>query len=198
MTEVKLCGFPVCDKPATNGGYCSAHFKRTRIGKSGTCRVRPIHGEVARYLDEIAMNYEGDGCLTWPFSRTLAGYPIIRINGMTNIASRVICRRTHGEPPSVKYHAAHSCGNGDKGCVNKRHIFWKTPKDNNGDKLAHGTDNRGQKHGNAKLSADDVLQMRALRGILTNSEIARKFNISPSHVTIIFKGEQWGWLRQQS
>jgi hypothetical protein len=42
-----------------------------------------------------------------------------------------------GPAPSPKHHAAHLCGN--RSCLNKRHLVWATPKENEAHKKAHGT-----------------------------------------------------------
>lgn len=50
-----------------------------------------------------------------------------------------MCQKAHGDPPSPKHDAAHSCGRGHEGCVNPNHLSWKTKKQNQADRITHGT-----------------------------------------------------------
>lgn len=77
------------------------------------------------------LDYQGDECLPWPFSRQPSGYGSFGYLGKLHYAHRFICEATHGPPPSPKHHAAHSvCWRGQEGCVNNRHITWQTPSEN--------------------------------------------------------------------
>lgn len=96
-------------------------------------------GATLKFIDE-AFAMETDECILWPFSLHPRGYPNAKdANGIYK-PTRRICEMQHGPAPTPKHHAAHECGN--KACINKRHLNWKTPKDNEADKRTHGTDNR--------------------------------------------------------
>jgi hypothetical protein len=110
------------------------------------------------------------------------------------MAHRVIFEMLHGSPPTSDHVAAHSCFNGAKGCVNPRHIRWATASENEQDKVASGTSNRGERHGMSKLSEDDVRAIRDLEGAMPQTEIARTFGISKWTVGEIIRRERWGWL----
>ncbi|WP_292637037.1 hypothetical protein [Mesorhizobium sp.] len=56
-------------------------------------------------------------------------------DGKCRRVSRLVCEEVHGPPPSPDHEAAHSCDNGDLGCATKRHLSWKTPKENTADKF---------------------------------------------------------------
>lgn len=92
---------------------------------------------------KICLETQTDDCIPWPLSRDNKGYPQVctgRIDAKTTKiekANRVICRMAHGEPPTPEHQAAHSCGN--RGCVNKEHLSWKTQGENEEDKKTHGT-----------------------------------------------------------
>lgn len=53
---------------------------------------------------------------------------------------------------------------------------------------------RGQSSGNSKLTDADVLQIRAVAGLVSNVEIARRFAISPASVCNIVKRKTWKHL----
>ena len=111
------------------------------------------------------------------------------------VVSRLACERRNGPPPDHKYDAAHSCGNGHKGCVNPNHLSWKTRKDNMADQLEHGTRNRGERQGHSKLTKEIVLEIRSKRGTQTQISIAEEYGLSAGHVSNLMNGKKsWEWL----
>lgn len=97
-------------------------------------RAKP--GDCPRFVEK-ALVYEGDGCLIWPYS-TVDGYGHAKLEGKIQYVSRYICEKIHGPAPSTQHVAAHSCGKGDKGCVTKSHIRWKTHSENKLEQSDHG------------------------------------------------------------
>jgi hypothetical protein len=150
-----------------------------------------------RFVREIALHYTGDGCLTWPFAKDRDGYGQIRVNGRTVVVSRYVCELVNGPAPTPKHEAAHSCGNGDKGCIAPDHLDWKTPSENNADKLIHGTINRGERNGKAKLSEAAVREIIAMKGKEMQIKLAEKFGVSNKTVSDIHTGRKWAWLSEQ-
>lgn len=126
-------------------------------------------------------DYAGDDCLQWPFS-TCNGYGTFGHLNKLLYAHRMMCEMVHGPSPGVGYHAAHSCGRGDKGCVNPRHIQWKTVSANQIDRTRHGTRNTGPR---GKISREQRREIVSLRGKLKQREIAEIYGITRSRVGII-------------
>jgi hypothetical protein len=110
------------------------------------------------------------------------------------LASRYVCEIVHGAPPSPTHEAAHNCGKGHLGCVNPHHLEWKTSKDNQADKLLHGTSNRGIRQGSCKITDVQAREILTLKGARTLKYLADKFNISPSTVRSIQERKTWAWL----
>lgn len=177
-------------------GLCSVHYHRWQRTGDASPEVpeRTPAGEALRFLEDVVMNYDGDDCLTWPYTRT-SGYGQIDLEGKGRIVSRIVCEKINGAPPSPEYDAAHSCGKGHEGCVTKGHVSWKTRAENILDKNAHGTMARGSRSGQAKLTEDDIRTIRGLRGIRTYKQIAEMFGVSISNIGYILTGRTWGWLR---
>jgi HNH endonuclease len=148
------------------------------------------HGEPLRFLEK-ALLYQGDECLEWPYARS-EGYGRVYRAGVMMFVHRVVCEATNGPPPAG-YDAAHSCGN--RGCCSPQHISWKTRKDNLADMILHGTQMIGERANSAKLTEQDVRQIRALAGTMLHREIAAKFGIARSNVGHILSGNSWGWLQ---
>jgi hypothetical protein len=186
------CSIEGCGKPHAARGWCNAHWERWRhhgdpLG-GGTVR-----GETVRYFREVVLAYEGNDCLFWPY-HTNKGYGSIRHNGRPHAVHRLVCEHVNGPPPTPLHHAAHSCGKGKQGCVTKGHLSWKTRAENEADKLLHGTSNRGEQHGMAKLTASDVLIIRELDGKLSRRNIADRMGIALETVRNIQTGKSWVWL----
>lgn len=193
MATQRLCSVSDCDKPSKTRGWCIAHYTRwLRYGSADKIQ-KPSNGEVQRYFRDVALAYEGDECLFWPFSRGKKGYG--HINGRkSNVASRVVCEEANGPPPTPEHHAAHSCGHGHLGCVTKRHLSWKTPMQNKADELAHGTRNSGERNGQSRLTAAQVLEIRGLVGTMSQVRIAEIYGVHQVQISKISKREVWAWL----
>ncbi|MGN7750604.1 hypothetical protein [Sinorhizobium sp. 22678] len=115
-------------------------------------------------------------------------------DGERGIVSRFLCEDTKGAPPTPKHEAAHSCGNGKFGCVTKRHISWKTPAENQADRLAHGTHNRGERCGTSKLTEREAREILSLKGKESQRSIAKRFGIIQQTVSQIHSKKTWAWL----
>lgn len=150
-----------------------------------------------RWIQDIALkSTDFETCLVWPFSRNNRGYGHLRIDRHNMLASRYICMLFYGPPPTPNHQAAHSCGRGNKGCVNPLHLRWATPKENNDDKKLHGTHiGKRTKLGLSFIDDDAVRRIRRLKteGASDNA-IAKQFNILPVVVENILNGYWWGWV----
>lgn len=190
----KRCSVSGCDRPHNAHGFCQAHEKRFK--KFGDPYAgRPLPGEVLAFLSNVVLKLETNDCFPWPYTRSYDGYAKISANdGGSQLVSRRICESTHGPAPTPAHHAAHTCGKGHEGCVNPRHIVWKTPTENMADKLVHGTHMRGERAPNAKLTERQVLEIRSLRGKMPHREIAELLGISIATVRNIIYRIDWAWL----
>jgi hypothetical protein len=102
-------------------------------------------------------------------------------------AHREMCRLAHGEPPTPKHEAAHSCGS--HACINPNHLSWKTRSENQMDSVRAGRVYRGGRRG--KLNRNLADRIRRLKGKLTQDEIAQMYEVTHSTVAKIHRGELW-------
>jgi hypothetical protein len=189
--KFKTCSISNCGKAPHAKGYCSSHYDRLRkhgdpLG-GGTSR-----GEPMRFVHEVALRHIGDECLIWPFGSD--GYGKLWVEGKVVGAYRYICELVNGPPPTPEHEAAHNCGKGHLGCISPGHLEWKTHAENEADKLEHGTHNRGERHGCAKLSEAAVLEILALKGVESQRNLAKRFMISQTTISYIHAGRSWAWL----
>ena len=190
------CSIPSCDRQHEARGYCRMHYRRWQKHGDPMAAVprRTIHGEAREYFERVVLSYEGAECLRWPFGCSSTGYGQLWDGERFKIVSRLVCERVHGAAPTPEHQAAHLCGCGHLACVTKSHLAWKTPTENHADKLTHGTLLRGEACSASKLSAEQVREIRALKGRIRQLDIAVRFGIARSTVSFIHSGKNWGWL----
>lgn len=120
--------------------------------------------------------YREDACLIWPFKLAKSGYANFRYYEM-HYAHRFMCELVNGPPPSEEYEAAHSCGRGNKGCVNPMHLSWKTRSENQLDKRNHGTNNNYIRR-IPPLTLEEIKDIKKLAGKETKDQTAARYRIS--------------------
>lgn len=191
--EKQACTVSGCGDLATGKGYCRNHYyKFKRYGDplgSGSKAGMP-----AAFIENLVSITEGEDCVLWPFSQGKGSRPTMRLDGRTRNVCRVICERIHGPPPSPSHYATHSCGKGHHGCVAPYHLRWGTPAENSAEMFIHGTAPIGEKSSSAKLTRDEVKQIRDLRGTMPQSALAKIFGVSGGTISRIQTGVRWGWL----
>lgn len=117
--------------------------------------------------------------------------------------SRLVCEAFNGPPPSARHHCAHN--DGDASNNRADNLRWATQVENEADKKLHGTAilgdrhwsvkspekrPRGEGHGRAKLTADDVRAIRA--DTRFQRAIASDFGVSQRAIWSIRAGKTWG------
>lgn len=194
MAGARICAVPRCGKKHHAHGYCARHayhFKAHGDPEGGRRGASP--GEPLRWISDNA-TYAGDDCLVWPFEVGRYGYGTVKCDGQKRVASRVMCEVAHGLAPSAKHDAAHSCGNGHLGCMNPRHLSWKTRTANIADAIAHGTWMHGERVPTSKLTREDVIAIRAAAGKERQKDIAKRYGIHQAQVSRIVSRKDWAWL----
>lgn len=192
MAKNRICSMDGCGKRTRGRGLCNAHYLRlVRHGSpdaGGTKRGAPW-----AFIEATLSHDAGDGCVLWPFGRNSNGYGQVYFSGGKEYAHRIVCQRVNGPAP-LGHEAAHSCGKGHLGCISPRHLIWKTHAENAADTLVHGTRSRGDRHGRAVLSVDQVRKIRAMSVTSSPNEAAAMFGISSSHIRAIQTRKSWKWL----
>ena len=176
-------------------GFCASHYSRWKLhGDPNAGMLAP--GVAHRFLIDVVLAHkDGDTCVLWPYKRTPDGYAkMSSADGNSALVHRRACEARHGEPPTPLHQAAHTCGNGHKGCVNPLHLMWKTQSENMADKLIHGTHSRGEKCVNAKLKTENVLYIRRMKGVMKQRELAKMFGVSIHTIRNVQRRQDWAWL----
>lgn len=197
MADRAVCSIPKCDKSAVRRGWCYRHYGRWRAHGNPTAggKNRPPAGASLKAIERAIAESVPSECWNWPLSENGRGYGQLWIDGVHCAAHRVICERVQGSPPSAQHEAAHTCGNGHLGCVNPHHLVWKTRLENDQDKKVHGTVGRGERNAAAKLSCQQVDEVRMLyaAGGITQHALANQFGVKQSAISRVISGKRWGW-----
>jgi hypothetical protein len=88
----------------------------------------------------------------------------------------------------------------DGNCKNNipSNLSWGTRAENIEDKRKHGSITRGERNGRAKLTQDQVSEIRVLKGVFTKKIISELFDVSESTISWIHRGKTWKQDEQQS
>lgn len=194
MAEKRLCSIDDCGKRQKASGFCCKHYERLRMHGDPLGGRQTFNGEPQEHYRSVVLPYDGDDCLIWPYSRNTNGYGQMNVYGKLTVVSRLVCTEVNGPPPTPEHESAHSCGRGHLGCVTKRHLSWKTRKENQADRLAHGTHSRGERHNKVKLTEADVLEIRAIKGAETQRSTAERYGVSQAAISRIHSRGDWSWL----
>lgn len=134
-------------------------------------------------------------CWNWMAGLTSAGYGSFKIkNGrptwMTVQAHRMAYELTKGDIPKGLY-VCHTCDNPI--CVKPDHLYLGTPSDNNRDAKERGRLNPsvGERNSHAKLTPEQVSEIRNARGQLSQRKLARLYGITASTVWHIQARRTW-------
>lgn len=152
------------------------------------------------YCERVVIPADPDACWGWNGPLDIRGYGSIRVMVAVGHQHNFVASRV-----SYLFHTGleqqhwilHRCGNPP--CTNPRHIYDGTPADNVRDRDAHSRtvipDNRGERHGNAKLTVALVRKIRALSDAgLSVTDIAQDYvplSISRQAISDVVFGRTW-------
>jgi hypothetical protein len=136
-----------------------------------------------------------DGCWLWTGCIKHSGYGHFWRAGKLLHAHRVSWELTHGPVPEGLF-VLHRCDT--RACVRPDHLFTGTHQDNMLDMENKGRTGRnlGERNGRAKLTRDQVIEIRTLyaTGDVTQLYLARLFGVSRALVWYILSGSKWSHL----
>jgi len=103
---------------------------------------------------------------------------------------RLVALAFLGQPPTPRHQVAHNDGIPANNCV--ENLRWATAKENQHDRRRHGTASIGESNYRAKLTANDVLAIRA--STARNCDLARMYGVSWSQIYSIRIRKTWKHL----
>jgi HNH endonuclease len=157
----------------------------------------------AEFLKRVEMT--SSGCWDWLQSCSPSGYGRSWHEGKIWRANRLAWHLFRGPIPKG-LRVCHKCDR--PRCVNPDHLFLGTDADNIADRDAKGRHwvrsgdehgirrhperaPHGERNGSAKLTRQQVVEIRSLVGTASHREIGRRFGISQQTTSRIISGELW-------
>lgn len=122
------------------------------------------------------------------------GYFFLRLHNKYNkYIHRLVLEAFVGECPEG-FEARHL--DGDKGNNNLSNLCWGTHAENQVDRVRHGMNNNGSKHGLSKLTENDVLQIRAryIPRVVTQQMLADEFGVVRPNISMILSRNAWAHI----
>lgn len=191
------CALKGCDEPEYAAGFCSKHYNRLRT--TGTFADGPrargtMHDRLWSKIDKRGP----DECWNWTARPGPAGYGHVGTGGRGGrmmLAHRAVWEEIHGPiPKDGSWHGRvilHTCDN--RLCCNPAHLRMGTQADNVKDMDKKGrrvsTPHLGEDHGMAKLTDDQVREIRA--STLSHRELGRRFGVTHTMVGYIKRRQSW-------
>ena len=129
----------------------------------------------------------------WPWlggSVDKDGYGVFfRSEPRGNVRAHRMAWQIHHGHPGAKL-VLHKCDN--RACVNPAHLFLGTHQDNQADKVAKRRQARGERQGNARMTADIVRELRSMDGTgLSQRAMGEKYGLRQAQVSRILLRQSW-------
>jgi hypothetical protein len=137
---------------------------------------------------ETQYDLNENGCWVWKRNKA-KGYGQVYWKGTDKQVHRLywlLSGRTI--PEGLDMCHSHGCS---RACYNPEHLKSGTRAENMADKVRDGTDNRGEKHSSAKLTAEQVLAIRANLENKLQQELADQYNVTKSLISRIILRKCW-------
>lgn len=194
MTPAQVCTMSGCLQKVKARGWCQKHYWRWRTyGDPAVVRQDRTKSAAERYEAKVDRSAGPAGCHPWLAPGE--DYGRLKVGEHMFMAHRFGYALYVGPiPPGMQ--VLHRCDNPP--CQNTAHLFLGTNDDNIADKVAKGrqarhTLTRGMRSGSAKLTDDDVRQIRALyaAGGVSQRALAARYGLSQSAIGRLLNRQSW-------
>ena len=185
---MKLCSIPNCSNKHKSRGLCNTHYqywiRKQKAGDGWTeCELRSFWSKVSK---------SPHGCWNWTAHTDKGGYGTLSVGASPCKSHRFSWMIHRGAIPEG-LGVLHKCDN--PRCVNPDHLFLGTNTDNTEDRDAKGRQVQGDRHPDAKLTSEDVKEIRSVfvpRSRKTGARaLARKFGVAKSTLLGVVNRTTW-------
>lgn len=190
LPDCATCGAPIASHHGKHRawrrgfGYCSQECSGE--AKTVTARAR-LEARLWSKIDKSNI----DGC--WPYlgRRIASGYGVLDYRNRPTLAHRVAYELTHQANLAPFQFVCHSCDNPP--CCNPAHLWVGSSSDNARDmwNKGRGSQNarRGEDHHSAKLSTNDVLDIRSSPS--STGELSKRYSVTREQINNIRSRKAW-------
>lgn len=172
-----------------NLAYSSGRYKARKAGWPVPYRfIGSLPRSLWSFIDQSA---GPDSCWPWKGWKRY-GYGLLRRDGRMQMAHRLVWRDVYGEPiPAV---VMHTCDNPP--CCNPTHLRAGTNTDNMRDAIQKGRHCHGERHFNAKITAEIAASI--LASDETSTVLGARYGVNPSVIRKVRLGSSWRHVRRSS
>ena len=205
--RVKRGGAIYCDRQCYQASRVTETEQRCAVcGGPFMARADNLAKGYARYCSKVCSNRAralpeaerfwalvdrtGDGCWLWQAARDKQGYGLFTRDGHKQIvAHRMAYELTYG-PVDAGTRILHRCDNPP--CCWPQHLFPGTDRDNSDDKVAKGRHLKGEQIAKAKLTEEQVREIRHLAATGTPvASLAGRFNVTAGAIYFVLSRYTW-------
>lgn len=136
---------------------------------------------------------QSDQCWPWSGYRDRFGHGQFAVHHRKIVAAHRFALATRQVQPFDGACALHHCDNPP--CCNPKHLYWGTNADNVRDRVERGRNLRGEAHGRAKLTEEQVRQIRlSVANGHSQKAMAQVYGVRRSTVQLIVSRKRWTHL----
>jgi hypothetical protein len=172
-------------------GVSQAHIHRIQSGEARTEKVddEDPKGDFFKRTVKQLKQVKDDLTKCWEttYARDIRSYKNKKMQ-----AARIAYMLENDTDISEGENILHRCDN-DK-CINPDHLYLGTDKENKEDMKSRNRFAKGENHGTAKLSAENVSQIYLNKEKLGTHEWALKFKVSDAAISMIKNNKTWTHL----
>lgn len=190
--DMGTCSMEGCAKPHKARGYCDTHY--CYLLRTGALEKLPKRTLASRFWSKVT-KLDPVSCWQWQGAGDEHGYGRLGHAGRTLLATHVAWYLESGDwPTELGMNVCHSCDN--PSCVNPRHLWLGTQKDNGRDMSVKGraphVPNIGESNGSARLTEPAVREIRRLaEGGATYTELARRYGVTRTAISSAVRRITW-------
>ena len=146
-------------------------------------------------FQEWLMNHHtanDNNCWIWNGGKNSAGYGCYGKNKRMYLVHRFSIEINLGRKLSNHEDVRHLCPNEpNRMCYNPEHLSVGTRKENMEDMVKYGHSQMGTRNYHAKLTSEDVISIRALRGMFLLRELAEMYGVDQALISMIVNNKIW-------
>ncbi len=155
-----------------------------------------ILSDEERFWSKVDKKGEDD-CWNWTAMKNKKRYGNFTVNIRTIQVHRYSYELTYGKIPEG-VNVCHKCDN--KLCVNPKHLFLGTQKDNMEDMVKKGRSLKGEKNNSSKLTDKDIIEIIEMykNKSIPVKTISQKYNVNYQTIREICRGLRWKHINSEN
>lgn len=143
----------------------------------------PLTTRIAKFSRRLS-----NGCLEWTGGLSSSGYAVMQVDYRSRRVTHLVWEAANGAVPGGMY-MCHSCDNPK--CIELTHLFAGTPVENMRDASKKGRVATGSRLPQAKLTEDQIPEIRRLMKTEPSSVVSALFGVSPRNCRSVANLESW-------